>query len=166
MPYVTPAEGLNSPFLDLDALPGRPDEPSWRVALVGTPGLRVVLVRWEPGFATVPHHHPHAEEIFLVLEGRALFTVGDEPEREVSPGQLVFAERGTWHAIRVPLGGAPVTLLAAVAPNEDEPDETIELAARPQVGKDDETPKRPGTAARPRMPDRHAARRVRRGGRA
>ena len=97
-----------------------------RVALVATPGLRVVLLRWPPGFATVPHHHPHAEEIFLVLEGRAVFSIGDEPEREVGSGRLMLAERGRWHAIRVPLDTGPLMLLVAVAPNGDAPDEAIE----------------------------------------
>jgi quercetin dioxygenase-like cupin family protein len=126
MPYVSATEALNHPFLDLDDLRGRKGEPPWRAALVGTRGLRVVLLRWLPGFATVPHHHPHAEEIFLVLEGRALFSIGGEPELEVGPGKLMLAERGVRHAIRVPADGELLVLLAAVAPNEDVRDETIE----------------------------------------
>lgn len=126
MPYVPATEGLNHPFLDLNDLGGRMGEPPWRAALVGTRGLRVLLLRWLPGFTTVPHHHPHAEEIFLVLQGRALFSISDEPERDVGPGQLMLAERGRWHTIRVPFDGEPLVLLAAVAPNEDAPDETIE----------------------------------------
>jgi quercetin dioxygenase-like cupin family protein len=126
MPYVSTTEGLNHPVLDLDDLRGRRSEPRWRAALVGTRGLRALLLHWQPGFATVPHHHPHAEEIFLVLEGRAVFSIGDEPEREVGPGRLLLAERGVRHAIRVPPDGKPLVLLTAVAPNEDVPDQTIE----------------------------------------
>jgi quercetin dioxygenase-like cupin family protein len=91
---------------------------------VGTPGLRVVLLHWPVGFVTVPHVHPSAEEIFQVLRGRAVFTIGSAPDLEVGPGEFMFARRGVQHCIGV-LGDAPLTLLAAVAPNEDRPDETI-----------------------------------------
>ena len=101
--------------------------PNMIACLVGTPALRVLLLCWPGGFATVPHVHPAAEEIFLVIGGRALFTIGDEPEREVGPGAFMFARRGIRHAIRVP-DGEPLLLLASVAPNEDRPDETVESA--------------------------------------
>jgi quercetin dioxygenase-like cupin family protein len=127
MPYVAEGEALDRPFQDLDALAGELGPAPWRACLVGTPALRVVLLHWPPGFATVPHVHPAAEEIFQVIRGRACFTIDHEPEREVGPGEFMLARRGARHAIRVP-EGAPLTLLAAVAPNEDRPDETIESA--------------------------------------
>ncbi len=127
MPFVPPGKGLDLPFVDLDELAARMGEPPWRAMLVGTGGLRVVLLRWPPGYATVPHVHPGAEETFLVLDGRAAFAIDGQPEREVGPGIFMLASRGVRHAIRVPEGAA-VTLLASVAPNEDRPDETIELA--------------------------------------
>jgi quercetin dioxygenase-like cupin family protein len=126
MPYLPPSEALNEAFVDLDALGERMGPTPWRAALVGTPGLRVVVLRWPPAYATVPHRHPGADEIFLVLEGRAWFTIGDEPERSVGPGELVLARCGQRHAIRVPDDGAGLVLLAAVAPNEDVPDEAVE----------------------------------------
>ncbi len=126
MPYVAETEALNHAFMDLELLASELDPPPSRLCLVGTSGLRVVLLHWPPGFATVPHLHPGAEEIFQVIRGRAAFTIGDEPERQVGPGELVIARRGIRHAIRVPEGG-PLVLLAAVAPNEDRPDEQIEL---------------------------------------
>ncbi len=98
------------------------------VVLVGTPGLRVVLLCWPPGFSTVRHVHPAAEETFSIVSGRALFTIGDEPEREVGPGSFLLAERGVRHLIRVPDGGEPLLLLAAVAPTKDWAQETIEPA--------------------------------------
>ncbi|MEA2025265.1 MAG: cupin domain-containing protein [Chloroflexota bacterium] len=126
MPYVAETEALDHAFMDLERLADELDAPPSRLCLVGTSGLRVILLHWPPGFATVPHLHPGAEEIFRVIRGRAAFTIGDEPEREVGPGELVIARRGVRHAIRVPEGGSLV-LLAAVAPNEDRPDEQIEL---------------------------------------
>lgn len=127
MPYVADGEALDRSFLDLDALAADLGPPPWRACLVGTPGLRVVLLHWPAGFVTVPHMHPSAEEIFRVIRGRARFTIGDEPEREVGPGDFMFARRGVRHVIRVS-DGQPLLLLASVAPNEDRPDETIEPA--------------------------------------
>jgi quercetin dioxygenase-like cupin family protein len=129
MPHVAPDEGLNRSFAALadigSAMGVEPGGGPARVALVGSPGLRVVLLRWPPGFATVPHHHPHAEEVFLVLEGRATFIIGSAPPRLVEPGVLVLARRGERHAIEVP-DDVELLLLAAVAPNEDRADETLE----------------------------------------
>ena len=127
MPFVKEGEALDRPFLDIDALVAKMGPVPWRACVVGTAGLRVLLLHWEPGFATIPHLHPAAEEIFQVIRGRALFMIGDEPEREVGPGQFMLAMRGVRHAIRVP-EGEPLLLVAAVAPNEDWPDETIEPA--------------------------------------
>jgi quercetin dioxygenase-like cupin family protein len=127
MPFVAPDEARNTPFLDLESVAGEAGPPPWRICLVGTPALRVVLLHWPVGYSTVPHRHPVAEEIFQVVRGRAAFTIGDEPEREVGPGEFMLAKRGVRHVIRV-AGDAPLTLMAAVAPNEDRVDETIEPA--------------------------------------
>ncbi len=129
MPFVPAGDGLDLPSVDLDALAARMGDPPWRAMLAGTGGLRVVVLRWPPGYATVPHVHPGAEEIFLVLAGRAVFSIGDQPPIDALPGTFLFAPRGVLHAIRVPDDAGddgPMTLLAAVAPNEDRPDETIE----------------------------------------
>jgi quercetin dioxygenase-like cupin family protein len=125
MPYVAEHEALHLPFTDLHAIAEERGEPPWRSCLVGTAGMRVVLLCWPPGFETVSHLHPYAEETFQVLRGRALFTVGDEPERMVAPGDFVLARQGVPHAIRVP-DGEPLLLLAAVAPNEDRADEELD----------------------------------------
>ena len=125
MPFVEPGEALDRPFVDLDALAVEMGPPPWRSVLVGTGGMRVVLLHLPPGYATVEHHHPRAEEIFLVLRGTAAFAIGDESEREVGPGCFAFAPRGVRHAIRVP-GDEPLLLFASVAPNEDARDETVE----------------------------------------
>lgn len=128
MPFVSATEALNQAFVDLETIVQASGEPPWRRCLIGTPGLRVVLLCWPPGFSSVRHVHPGAEEIFSIVSGRALFRIGDEPELEVGPGSFLFAERGVKHLIRVPDGGEPLLLLAAVAPNEDWAQETIEPA--------------------------------------
>jgi mannose-6-phosphate isomerase-like protein (cupin superfamily) len=126
MPYVRDGEALDQAVLDIEAVAAASGPGPWRACLVGTPGLRVVLLHWPPGFGTVPHLHPHAEETFEILRGRAVFSIGDGPDLEVGPGAFLLAKRGELHAIRVPDGDEPLLLLAAVAPNEDRPDETIE----------------------------------------
>ena len=126
MPFVAPGEARDLPFLDIDTLEAQAGPPPWRICLVGTPGLRVLLLHWPAGIATVPHSHPAAEEAFHVLRGRAGFTIGEEPEREVGPGSFMLALRGVRHRIRV-LGDQPLMLMATVAPNEDRPDETVEF---------------------------------------
>lgn len=128
MPFVPATEALNLAFMDLEGLSRGSGEPPWRRCLIGTPGLRVILLCWPPGFSSVRHVHPAAEEIFTIVSGRALFTIGDEPERKVGPGAFLFAERGVRHLIRVPDAGEPLLMLAAVAPNEDWAEETIEPA--------------------------------------
>lgn len=127
MPNDAEVEALNRPFLDLNALARWQGSPPWQRCLVGTPGLRVVLFHWPAGFATVPHVHAASEEIFQVLRGRAVFAIGNALEREVGPGEFIFARRGVLHSISV-LGDAPLMLLAAMAPNDDGPHETIEPA--------------------------------------
>jgi quercetin dioxygenase-like cupin family protein len=73
---------------------------------------------------TVPHRHPHAEEVFLVVQGEALFRTGED-ERTVGPGNVLMARRGTRHAIGA-VGSDPLVLLISMTPNVDRPDETVE----------------------------------------
>jgi quercetin dioxygenase-like cupin family protein len=125
MPNVPEGEALNRPFLDLDALARWQGSPPWQACLVETPGLRVVLYHWPAGSATMPHVHPSSEATFQVLRGRAVFAIGNAPEWEAGPGEFVFARRGVRHSIGA-TKDAPLTLLVAIAPNEGQPDETIE----------------------------------------
>lgn len=48
---------------------------------------------------TPPHVHEREDELFYVLDGRHVFTVGDT-EYEAGPGDLVFGPRGIPHAQR------------------------------------------------------------------
>jgi quercetin dioxygenase-like cupin family protein len=124
MPNVAEGEALNRPFLDLDALARWQGSPPWQTCLVETPGLRVVLYRWPAGVATVPHVHPASEGTFQVLRGRAVFAIGNAPEREVGPGEFVLARCGVRHSISV-MGDTPLMLLVTIAPNDGRRDETI-----------------------------------------
>ncbi len=125
MPFVPDADAVARPDADLRAIAARSGTGPWRVALAGDPGARAVLLGWPPGFATIPHLHPGASEIFLVQAGRIGFRLDDRPEVELGPGSFLVARPGELHGLRV-LGETPAVLLAIVGPNEDRPDEMIE----------------------------------------
>lgn len=124
MPYIGDGDALDCAFVNLSSVAAENGPPPWRARLIGKSALRAVLLHWHAGYATVPHIHPASEELFIVIDGEASFTIG-EVARHVGPGDLMFAGRGVNHAIRVGESG-PLTLLAIVAPNEDRLDETIE----------------------------------------
>jgi quercetin dioxygenase-like cupin family protein len=132
MPYVAPGEGLNRRLIDLADLCAQYGPPPWRVSVVGTDQVRLVLLAWQPGFATVPHYHPRGVEVFHVLAGRGSFRFGDSPGKgdviEGGPGSLLMAPPGEWHDITV-VGEDNFYMLTVVAPNEDAPDEAVEPAA-------------------------------------
>ena len=58
-------------------------------------GICVILVDGEPGKGPSLHRHPY-EEVFVVLDGEATFTLGDE-QRVVRGGELVVAPAGVVH---------------------------------------------------------------------
>ena len=127
MPHVAAHEVAETAGATLEEIAARHGPPPFRVPLIASPAIRVVLWGWQPGHVTVPHRHPRAEEMFHVLAGRAVFAFAGEPDRTVGPGTVLVAPRGVAHAIRV-LGDEPFVMLIAVAPNEDAADETIEPA--------------------------------------
>jgi mannose-6-phosphate isomerase-like protein (cupin superfamily) len=58
--------------------------------------LELELVWPRPGARAPEHVHPHAEERYEVLSGRAAFRIGDE-ESEAGPGEVVTVPPGTPH---------------------------------------------------------------------
>jgi mannose-6-phosphate isomerase-like protein (cupin superfamily) len=58
-------------------------------------GVSIILVDARPGRGPALHKHTY-EEVFVVQEGRATFTAGDE-EREVSAGDIVIVPANTPH---------------------------------------------------------------------
>ena len=57
--------------------------------------VSVIVVDAEPGSGPDLHRHPY-EEVFVVLEGEATFTLGSE-ERVVRAGETVVAPAGVRH---------------------------------------------------------------------
>lgn len=68
----------------------------------------------EPGQQQRVHAHEGADKFYLVLEGRAMFTVGDE-EREAERGALVIAPARVEHGV-TNTGDTRLSLLIAIAP--------------------------------------------------
>lgn len=60
-----------------------------------------------------PHVHTNADELFYVLEGRHIFTVG-ETDYETGPGDTVYVPKGVRHAQRrvVPRTGRTLTMFS------------------------------------------------------
>src|SRR5918994_6580137 len=74
------------------------DEILVRASAAATGGAFSVFEEHDP-VDTPMHVHAHEDELFYVLEGRHVFTVG-EVEHRAGPGDLVFAPRGVPHAQR------------------------------------------------------------------
>jgi mannose-6-phosphate isomerase-like protein (cupin superfamily) len=129
MPFVPAEEARNRPLVGLgDAAAAAAAAPDGRVALIGTPTARCVVLHWKAGFSTRTHRHPHAIEMFLLISGHLrAWLEGPDGMSELlaEPGSLLYAEPGRGHRFAV-IGDEPVTLLAIVAPNEDRADETTD----------------------------------------
>jgi mannose-6-phosphate isomerase-like protein (cupin superfamily) len=125
MPFVAAAEALNANTTDLAALAREQGPAPWRVPLVGADQMRLVLIAYPPGFVSVPHHHPHAVETFLVLDGAGEIMIGTQGYR-AAPGTLLWSPAGVQHRIEV-TGPSDLVFLASVGPNENRDDETIEM---------------------------------------
>jgi len=59
-------------------------------------GVSVIVVDAAPGEGPRLHRHPY-REVFVVVEGEATFTLGDE-QRVVRGGEVVVAPAGVPHA--------------------------------------------------------------------
>ena len=67
-----------------------------------------------PGAAVTPHHHQQLEEIYYLVEGRGVMTVGDE-QQEVSAGDAIYVPRHQLHTLKN-TGDTPIRLLVACGP--------------------------------------------------
>ena len=67
-----------------------------------------------PGQTVTPHHHREIEEIYYIVEGRGVMTVGDE-QQEVAAGDAVYVPRGHRHTLSN-TGAEPIKLLLVCGP--------------------------------------------------
>src|SRR5580704_6165120 len=71
---------------------------------------------------TPPHYHAGCDEYLYVISGRGTFWLGDASSKaEFGPGQLLFFERGTVHALPEILA-EPVVFLSFDAPRREPTD--------------------------------------------
>ena len=80
-----------------------------------TPHIRSRFMRLDPGGTASFHSHDLGHEIFLVLEGRAEFTIDGETG-EVGPGQMCIALVDQSHSVRT-IGDDPMTMYLSVTPH-------------------------------------------------
>ncbi len=67
-----------------------------------------------PGATVPPHHHEVLEEIYYIIEGSGLMTVGEE-QREVSAGDAVYIPRHHRHTL-TNTGAEPMRILLVCGP--------------------------------------------------
>lgn len=67
-----------------------------------------------PGATVPPHHHEVLEEIYYIIEGNGLMTVGDQ-QREVGAGDAVYIPRYHRHTL-TNTGAEPMRILLVCGP--------------------------------------------------
>ena len=70
-----------------------------KVSVFQTPRMFYDLYCLEPGQAQKVHAHAGSDKVYLVMEGRAIVTIGEE-ERVLGVGECVIAEAGIVHGVR------------------------------------------------------------------
>ena len=79
--------------------------------------------RLAPGAATTPHHHVVTEEIYYILSGTAVMTLGEET-RPVGPGDAIAIPPGARHTIRN-TGEQELVFLCTCAPGYEHADTVL-----------------------------------------
>jgi quercetin dioxygenase-like cupin family protein len=72
--------------------------PGVHIQTAAAERLMLSVVDLEPGSVVEEHEHPH-EQVGMVLQGRAIFTIGGE-ERALGPGDLYRIPGHIRHKIR------------------------------------------------------------------
>ena len=67
-----------------------------------------------PNCAVTPHYHREIEEIYYVVSGSGLMTVGNET-REVAAGDAIYVPRGHQHTLKN-TGTEPIRLILVCGP--------------------------------------------------
>jgi mannose-6-phosphate isomerase-like protein (cupin superfamily) len=102
-----------------------------RASAAATGGAFSLFEEVPPMVDTPPHVHEREDELFYILAGEHVITVGDD-EFRVGPGGLAFAPRGVPHSQRRVVPGEGRLLVLTVPGGLD--DFFRELAAAQQAG--------------------------------
>jgi quercetin dioxygenase-like cupin family protein len=81
-----------------------------------TPEIRARLYHMQPGQVDSRHSHDLGHEIFLILEGKAEFTIADHTE-VLGPGQMCVALVDEIHQVRNLLPDKPTIMYLSVTPH-------------------------------------------------
>ena len=80
-----------------------------------TPQIRSRFMKMKPGFVAPLHTHDLGHEVFLVLQGAAVFEIDGECE-ELSAGQMCVALANQSHGVRV-TSDVPMIMYLSVTPH-------------------------------------------------
>jgi quercetin dioxygenase-like cupin family protein len=80
-----------------------------------TPQIRSRFLKMQPGQVARLHSHDLGHEVFLILEGRALFEIDGETA-ELGPGQMCIALADEIHQVSV-VGDEAMTMYLSVTPH-------------------------------------------------
>lgn len=117
MPYVAPEDANNRLIDSLVDIKARNGLPPWRERILATERFRMVLLCWPPGHHYPKHHHPRADESWLICEGSVQVIFDDGREMIAGPGNILFAKKGVAHDMTA-VGKEPLLMIAVVTPNE------------------------------------------------
>jgi quercetin dioxygenase-like cupin family protein len=105
------------PSYTWDEIPDEPVRPGVRRRAFGTEQAMLVLNHCEPGMTVRPHSHEF-DQVAMILKGRAIYHIGDEPN-EVGPGSIMLIPAGVEHYIE-PVGDETVENIDLFAPARDD----------------------------------------------
>jgi quercetin dioxygenase-like cupin family protein len=97
--------------------PGRTIRTLLDPKTVGTDGLVLATITYDPGCEVEPHTHDDQEAIY-VIEGRGRAKVGDESV-ELEPGTAVYIAKGVTHSVVNP-NDEPIEAVLVHAPARDQ----------------------------------------------
>lgn len=89
-------------------------EKFYKTTLFQGKTMMVGLNCFEPGQIQAIHDHTDQDKVYMVLEGTAHFTVGDEMH-DAEPGDIVWAAAGVPHGVEN-RGNTQLVLLVCIAP--------------------------------------------------
>ncbi len=95
----------------------------------GSRNLAITWVEGEPGSEQPLHRHPENEQVYVIVNGLGVMTVGDET-REVGPGTMVLVPPDTLHSIRN-VGENKLAFISATSPPFAMPPEGSPFAYEP-----------------------------------
>jgi len=101
-------------FIHVPARAAFSAEKMKKIGLVDAANLFCDVYCFAPGQAQKPHSHAVGDKLYYVLSGRGVARVGDD-ERDVAPGDLVWAPEGEEHGLHNP-GDERLVVLVVMAP--------------------------------------------------